>query len=419
MFFVRNAGVPTQLIVWVGTRNPEVVAIGSESLSPWVKSERDEAPYALIATVAGELDAVPPEETKRRRTRAQEKWERWCAEAESKLRAGLLGLTGIPAGEASNRTIISSECTDLRLVGGNLTLLPKLTRQHPAHSDSPIAIKSPQVSRERVLAAYPPREFEQHDLHVLRWQRSRPLPPTSISEEQVAAAMSRPDWALTQAIIWAGTRDRELITYACERVSPFNNEPSFLIARVSQVLDERCFGPFKQELAGEWAAWQERLTHALQDRRISLNAQRIPQEPMQKIGPEALKALTVQGGYGERPRLVLQGGAGSSYAAALLDAADVRRAFPAASEDAPENRDATADSPLPPIQPPMGFNDAVRFRAMLELRTSGQARSVNHAARLVVERERENIPGNSDAAKIDRLARKFSEWNRSQNRPPK
>src|SRR5262249_21817894 len=38
----------------------------------------------------------------------------------------------------------------------NLTLLPSLTlRQHPAHTDSPIAIKSPQVRRERVLAEFP------------------------------------------------------------------------------------------------------------------------------------------------------------------------------------------------------------------------------------------------------------------------
>lgn len=185
----------TQLIAWVGTRNPKAVAVGSESLSPWVTSGLvDEAAYALLAWVSGELDdttlvqidTTPAQHDAhvylydvqwrihdahvRLRHRlladkahalARKNWRRWGAEAESKLRTGLLGLTEVSTndttGDTSSRSIPSSECTGLRLIGGNLTLLPKLTRQNPAHTDSPVAIKSPQVSRERVLAEFPPQ----------------------------------------------------------------------------------------------------------------------------------------------------------------------------------------------------------------------------------------------------------------------
>jgi hypothetical protein len=181
----------SQAIVWAGAQRHEAVAVGSESLSPWVTSGLvDEAAYVLFALAMGDLDDTTPVQydttpaqhdahvhsydvhvrvcdahvrlqhrllAEKTRASAKKNWARWGAKVESKLRAGLLGLTGIPAGEASNRTITSSECTDLRLVGGNLTLLPKLTRQHPAHTDSPIAIESPLISRERVLKEFPPQ----------------------------------------------------------------------------------------------------------------------------------------------------------------------------------------------------------------------------------------------------------------------
>jgi len=178
----------TQLTAWFGTRNPEDIAIGSESFSPWRTFRIDsEAEYALLARRAGELDAPPGVEAQndahvRRwgRALAEKDWKRWGEEVESTLRAGLLGLAVILVDEngmvipdengKAIRTISVLECTNLKLITARFLAIPRLIWRDAARGSGKIT--SPLVRRDLVLKAFPARE--QHDSHVQQWRRTSP-----------------------------------------------------------------------------------------------------------------------------------------------------------------------------------------------------------------------------------------------------